>query len=362
MAQNSWPLQTLYFYLTEGCNLACRHCWLAPKLQNEKHQYAHLSVELFQKILSEAEPLGLQSVKLTGGEPLMHPQAAQLIDNVRDLGLRLVVESNGVLCTPQLAEKMAACKSPSVSVSLDGSSAKTHEWVRGVAGCFDQAITGIRNCVAAGLKPQIIFSVLSANKDQLADVVQLAETLGCGSVKINLIQPTERGQRLCEFEQTLTIAEYIELGKWISQTLAPQFGIPIYYDQPLAFRPLHEIYHSTGAGAGRCGILGILGVLADGSYALCGIGMSIPELVFGHAEKDKLSEVWHDTAVLNHLRTNLPRQLHGVCADCLMKDMCFGSCVAQNYYRTRDLLSGFWYCEWAQQQGLFPAGRQIRSV
>lgn len=70
--KDDYPLEQIYFYLTEGCNLACRHCWLSPKLQGESKTYPTLSIELFHSILEQAKPLGLKAVKLTGGEPLMH--------------------------------------------------------------------------------------------------------------------------------------------------------------------------------------------------------------------------------------------------------------------------------------------------
>ncbi len=73
------PLNQFYFYLTEGCNLACRHCWLAPKLDREGTLYPTLPVDLFETAIREAKPLGLKAVKLTGGEPLLHPQFLQLI-------------------------------------------------------------------------------------------------------------------------------------------------------------------------------------------------------------------------------------------------------------------------------------------
>ena len=61
-------LGTLYFYLTEGCNLACRHCWIAPKLDTSANRYPVLPVELFEAAIREAKPLGLSGVKLTGGD------------------------------------------------------------------------------------------------------------------------------------------------------------------------------------------------------------------------------------------------------------------------------------------------------
>ena len=64
---------------------------------------------------------------MTGGEPLLHPQIQEMLEFIRTEDLRLTVETNGVLCTPELTAKMAACKNPFVSVSLDGSDAETLE-------------------------------------------------------------------------------------------------------------------------------------------------------------------------------------------------------------------------------------------
>jgi MoaA/NifB/PqqE/SkfB family radical SAM enzyme len=55
------------------------------------------------------------------------------VEVIRTEGLRLTVETNGVLCTPELAAKLkATSKNPFVSVSLDGADAETHEWMRGL--------------------------------------------------------------------------------------------------------------------------------------------------------------------------------------------------------------------------------------
>ena len=71
--ERKYPLNQIYFYLTEGCNLRCRHCWIAPKFQDEGSSYPVLSLDLFKSIVEQGKALGLYGVKLTGGEPLMHP-------------------------------------------------------------------------------------------------------------------------------------------------------------------------------------------------------------------------------------------------------------------------------------------------
>ncbi|MDP6625428.1 MAG: SynChlorMet cassette radical SAM/SPASM protein ScmF [Nitrospinota bacterium] len=355
--KKKYKLNQLYFYLTEGCNLACRHCWIAPKFQTEKTIYPALKFDLFRSIIEQAKPLGLSGVKLTGGEPLMHPEIDDILDHIRLENLRLTVETNGLLCTHELAQKMAGCKKPFVSVSLDGANATTHEWIRGVKGSFEDAKKGIRTLVKAGLKPQIILSVMRCNRDQLKTVVRLAEDLGAGSVKFNLVQPIERGLKMRETGETLTIEELVSLGQWVETSLSDSTKLKLFYHHPSAFRPLGKIFGNNGSGNGTCGIMGILGVLANGSYALCGIGESVKDLVFGHAAKDRMEDVWNNTPVLQELRKGLPDELEGICSECLMKNHCLGSCIAQNYYLKKNLLAPFWYCEEARKKGLFPESR-----
>jgi SynChlorMet cassette radical SAM/SPASM protein ScmF len=355
--QRTYSINRIYFYLTEGCNLRCRHCWIAPKYQNGSDCYPSLAVGLFQSIIEQARPLGLSGVKLTGGEPLLHPRIGEILEIVRREELRLTVETNGVLCTPELVSKIASCKNPFVSVSLDGADAETHEWVRGVPGCFEAALEGTRVLVQAGFKPQVIMSLMRRNKDQMEAVVRLAERLGAGSVKFNMVQPTARGEQMQEAGETLTVEELIEIGQWVEDSLSASTPLRIIYSHPVAFRPLGKIFGGNGAGWGSCGVLGILGVLADGSYALCGIGSTVPELVFGHAATDRMEDVWNTTPVLLELREGLPGRLEGICADCLMKGRCLGSCIAQNYYSSQSLWAPFWYCQEAHRRGLFPLTR-----
>jgi SynChlorMet cassette radical SAM/SPASM protein ScmF len=361
-ADRTYPLNQIYFYLTEGCNLRCRHCWIAPKYQSEGNSYPALDLDLFKSIIDQAKPLGLTGVKLTGGEPLLHPQINEILEYIRTEDLSLTVETNGVLCTLDLARKMAACTDPFVSVSLDGAEVETHEWVRGVEGCFEDALVGIRNLVDAGLKPQIIMSIMRQNKDQMESIVRLAERLGAGSVKFNMVQPTARGEKLYESGVALSIEQLVDLGWWVENILSESTDLPIYYDHPPAFRPLGKMFGQNGDGCGVCGILSILGVLADGSYALCGIGKTVPDLVFGDASKDPLQDIWNNNPLLVELREGLPRRFEGICCHCLVKGLCLGSCVAQNYYRSKSIWAPFWFCQEAHKRGYFPERRIIPST
>lgn len=360
MTTSAHPLGQLYFYLTAGCNLACRHCWLAPKFDPGADRYPVLPVELFETAIREAKPLGLSGVKLTGGEPLMHPEIVQLLEIVRHEELGLNVETNGVLCTAELAAEIAKSGNPFVSVSLDGADAATHEWVRGMQGSFEKALQGIQNLVEAGLRPQIVMSLMRVNGGQVETLIRLAESLGADSVKFNIIQPSGRAEQIKDSQNTLEVGELIALGRRVEMELAPSTELKLFFDYPMAFRPLSRIAEKDGCGV--CGILAILGVIPSGHYALCGIGEHVPELVFGSVGQDRLEDVWNGHPFLKDLRQGLPDRLEGVCARCLMKHRCLGSCVAQNYYATGSFWAPFWFCNRAEAAGLFPKTRLAEDL
>ncbi len=357
LANKTCTLNMLYFYLTEGCNLACRHCWLGPRFDSDGSRYSTLPVASFETAIREAKPLGLRSVKLTGGEPLMHPHFTRLLEIVRREDLDLTIETNGLLCTPEMAAEIAKSSKRFVSVSIDGVDAETHEWVRGVPGCFEAARQAVRNLVAAGIQSQVIFSVMRRNVDRVESMIRMVEELGAGSLKFNVVQPAARGEAMHDAQETLSTRELIELGRHVELDLAPKTRMNLHFHYPPAFSSLNRI--ASRDGCGSCGILGILGVIASGKYALCGIGEQVPELVFGEVGKDRLEKVWHENAILTELREGLPERLEGVCGRCLMKWQCLGSCLAQNFYTNGSLWAPYWFCEQAENNGLFPASRLI---
>lgn len=353
-----FPLSTIYFYITDGCNLRCKHCWIQPKFTGSAKSCNYISLELFKSIIGEAKPLGLKSVKLTGGEPLIHPEITGMLRFIKDEGLGLTVETNGTVATGEICRLIAACKNPFVSVSVDGADAAVHEKIRGVEGCFGDAVSGIRALAEAGLKPQVIMTLMAENREQIPPLIDMAKSLNAGSVKINVVQPTARGEKMHQAGQTLPVEELIRVGNWVENELSEEKGIRVMFSHPHAFRPLSRLFGEKGGGGrGVCHIQNIIGVLGNGKYALCGIGETLPELVFGEAGKDKLEEVWNNNPVLTELRDGLPSRLGGVCGRCFMNPICLGSCIAQNYFTNRDLWAPFWFCEEAQKLGLFPETR-----
>jgi len=141
----------------------------------------------------------------------------------------LTIETNGLLCTPEIAAEIAKSPKRFVSVSIDGADAETHEWVRGVPGSFKAARQAVNNLIAAGIRPQIIFTVMRSNAGRVDAMVRMVEELGAASLKFNVVQPTARGEKLHENQETLNIADLIALGRHVEQELAPKTKLRLFF-------------------------------------------------------------------------------------------------------------------------------------
>jgi SynChlorMet cassette radical SAM/SPASM protein ScmF len=351
------PLNSYYVYLTGGCNLACQHCWLAPTFQPNGGTGGHLDYDLFALALEEGAPLGLNHVKLTGGEPLLHPDFIRMVDLLKEKGMSLSIETNGTLLDGSLARYLKDRSTLTfITVSLDGAETETHDAFRGVKGSFEKACQAIRYLVEVGYRPQVIMSIHQGNVKEIEALVRLAESLGAGSVKLGIVQSLGRGELMAERDQVLDIRRLIELGKWIDGDLQKRISIPAYYNWPIAFYSLKRLQTFSGY---TCNIFGILGILSTGHLAMCGIGVHVPELCYGLLGEDRVADVWASNSMLIDLRKSLPAGLEGICGECILRDRCLGMCVAQNYHLTGQLAAPFWFCQMADEAGLFPASRRL---
>lgn len=349
------PLTSLYLYISGTCNLACRHCWITPTYQTGGNGGRQIRLEYVHKAIHEARPLGLQTVKLTGGEPLLHPEFRELVRLVDDEGLPMTIETNGTLIDRGLAGFLKQKKHVSfITVSLDGVDAQTHERMRGVPGSFDQAITGIRNLVERGFQPQLICTLHQGNVAQMGTFIKLAEDLGCGSVKFNHVQQVGRGEKFAE-EQGLGVAEVIDLWQGIEKDLTNASEIPVHLDIPFAFYSIRKLLDHSLA---TCTVRNILGLLAGGELSLCGIGVTVPELIYGHIASDSLGDVWCNSPGLSRLRAQISTKLEGICGQCIHRDLCLGGCVANNFHVTGKLNAPNQFCHIAGRMGLFPESRK----
>ena len=354
------PLNSYYVYLTSGCNLACKHCWISPTYQPDGTTGGHLDYTLFELAIEEGLPLGLSHVKFTGGEPLLHPDFVRMADYLYENNIGLTIETNGTLLTPDLAHYLKTKTTAGfISVSLDGSESDTHDTFRGVRGSFEKACQAVRNLAVVGFKPQIIMTIHSDNVIEIEALVRLAEKLGAGSVKIGIAHSIGRGSVMAERGELLDLQNLIKIGKWIEGYLQKQVSIPVYYNWPMAFYSLKSLRTVKTV---TCNIFGILGILSTGHLSMCGIGEQEPELCYGMLGQERVADIWLTHPLLHELRKKIPEGLEGICGECILRDRCLGSCVAQCYHNTKSLTAPFWFCQAADEVGIFPHARRKANM
>ena len=166
-------------YIAGSCNLACRHCWISPTYEPDNSKGQFLKLEYVKKAVTEAKPLGLQSVKLTGGEPTLHPQFHEIVEYIDNEGIKILIETNGTLIDEDFAVFLKSKQNiVFISVSLDGATAETHEALRDVTGSFELAIKGIKSLAQAGFKPQMICTLYKGNVHEIENIVRSCRRFG----------------------------------------------------------------------------------------------------------------------------------------------------------------------------------------
>jgi len=136
-----------------------------------------LNTEKEKAILRQIHDSGVFAIAFEGGEPLLRKDLAEILAYSHSLSLHTSLITNGTLLESRIDE-IASSINGVVYVSLDGLE-KTHDAIRGVNGCFKEAIRGI---AAATRKVHVTINttIMDENLNEIEDMVMLAKELGAG--------------------------------------------------------------------------------------------------------------------------------------------------------------------------------------
>ena len=164
----------LFFHILTRCNLKCRHCYINPD-QHGTETLPLNTIENWLKVFAEiGKPANLI---LLGGEPTLHPDLAAVVQTARRLQFASVtIDTNGYLFH-DILDRLTPSDLDYFSFSLDGATAETNDALRG-RGSYDACLAGIRRAVAKGFSTSLIYTVSTANIDELPQMGPLLEDLG----------------------------------------------------------------------------------------------------------------------------------------------------------------------------------------
>lgn len=142
-----------------NCNQHCLHCYATnEKKANEKE----LSTEEWFKVIDACKKAGIPSLTFTGGEATIRDDLVKLVEHAKWFITRL--NTNGILLTKELCEKLYHASLDSVQVTLYSYDESVHNALVG-GNHFKQTVEGIKNALAAGLDVSINTPLCSLNKE-----------------------------------------------------------------------------------------------------------------------------------------------------------------------------------------------------
>ena len=134
---------------------------------------AYLSFEEIEKVVTACRPLGLEKVRITGGEPLLRPDLHDLISRISSTGVEVALTTNASLLSGQ-APRLADAGLDRVTVSLDALDPKIHSQMTDSSIPVEVVLGGIDAALEAGLSPVKVNCVVQrgVNETEVAPLVR----------------------------------------------------------------------------------------------------------------------------------------------------------------------------------------------
>jgi GTP 3',8-cyclase len=178
------PLETLRVSITDRCNFRCVYC-MPKEVFGRDYAFLErkelLSFEEIARVVGVFAALGVRTVRLTGGEPLVRRDVERLVELLAAIpDLELALTTNGALL-PQKAQALADAGLDRVTVSLDSVDDATFRALNDVDFPVERVLEGIEAAAAAGLRVKVNAVVKRGANDD--GIVALAERFrGTGHV------------------------------------------------------------------------------------------------------------------------------------------------------------------------------------
>lgn len=249
-------IRDLRVSLTDRCNFRCFYCLphgeppIAPKEQMLTYEEIELVCEIFVS-------LGIEKIRLTGGEPMLRRDIETIIKKLKTLkaaGLTdLALTTNGYYL-PERAQSLKDAGLDRVTISLDSLKRDVFKQMTGV-DVLDKVLSGIEAAKRAGLQPIKINAVIvrGHNEDEVADFAAFARE---HDVKMRYIEfmPLDSGH---DWERTDVVS-----GKEIRERIEERF--PLVKVDVARGSETSARYRFADGGPGE------IGIIAPVTEAFCG--------------------------------------------------------------------------------------------
>lgn len=187
--------KSFVFEMTQRCNHECPHCYNAWKNEGD-YPMGELStgetLEMLDKMLDQT---GASLVSLTGGEPMLRPDAGEIVDFLVDRGVTVNLITNGSLLDACAIAKLTPEKISVFELPLLSVEREIHDEMSGRAGAFDDSTMAVAELKMAGEIVVCVFVATRLNMHTWRDTAELAIALGADGIMLNRFNPGGEGGR-----------------------------------------------------------------------------------------------------------------------------------------------------------------------
>lgn len=250
--------------VTDRCNYKCVYC----RTGNEGAQYTELAIADYLRMVRRFVALGVEKIRLTGGEPLLRHGLVEMIGELAQMRtaytpdgtraevghpLDIALTTNGHLLEG-LAKPLKDAGLNRITVSMDAVDAETFAAITRVPRSFDRVMAGIRQAKAVGLGPVKVNCVLlrGFNDDQIEQFAEFSRREGV-IVRFIEFMPLEEDR------------------SWKPETVVPMDEV---VGRLNAYRPLVELAPNVASETAKRFTfddgLGEIGIIAPVSRPFCG--------------------------------------------------------------------------------------------
>jgi radical SAM protein with 4Fe4S-binding SPASM domain len=300
---------------------------------------SELGTEECFKVIDEIAAFAPECVTiLTGGEPLLRRDILEIVRHAAQRGLWVVVGTNGVRITANVAQRLAEAGARGLSLSLDALDADRHDRFRRVRGAWQNTVEGAAILNTVKLPFIVQTTAGSHNLGELEAIADFAhDRLAAKVWNLYFLVPTGRGQFVSDmapeqYDQVLDALYRIQV-KYSGRMLVNAKCAPHYIKTVLEKSNPEALIRVYSGGAGGCPAgTHYMGIRPNGDVTPC------PYLpVFaGSLRRTSLADLWNSSALFADTRRR--SALGGRCGDCEMNAHC-GGCRARAYGMTGDLMA-----------------------
>lgn len=337
----------IFWETTRACLLSCHHCRASSQPSSLPGELStEQAISMMEQIKNFGKPYPV--VIFTGGDPIMRRDLTYLLEYAKYLGITTAVSPAVThLITDDVLNSLKATGVKSISISVDGASAKTHDGIRGVQGTFERSKKTLKKAREFGLKVQVNTTVMRSNVSELVDIMHFVKMNEVKNWEVIFLVKTGRAKE----KEDLTPFEYEGVCNFLYDATSYLGGIRCI-EAPLIRRIVvqrkggeavlanalyeqmtHRLLQLEGESKQQSllkphGLLdgdGIVFVAHDGTIFPGGF-VPVP---LGNIIEDSLVQVYRNNPLLLRIRN---RELRGKCGICDFKYICGGSRARAHAY------------------------------